>query len=339
MSNSKIAPLEIILSAEKQKKKGRHPSLTYKGERNPRKALALAHFDYQKENKMPFISDHTIASLMKRIKFVRRAMVGIDGKPYTTDETDKKFFDLFYVKSATNPRTQAFNFDQNSKLTEKATGLKEICKNDIFVKIGGYYGFCKITMCEVFSQIPKNIISDVVAFALDPENSPKILNSDFQSASIIFYGKSDSVEEKESLPSAKGLIKQIDFKKVERLKNQIKPIIKWKDEGFTFIEPKNATEIFAAIGIWTRINGSNLHWHGKESPVNVPHKKTKKVSVYQEFKDDADSVELDYDYTISQIPDELINQKTIGLLYHSTDYFKTEEGIIHKTEYTLIEEV
>ncbi len=286
---------------------------------------------------IPEISDEALAERLGRIKFVTQAMSGLDGKPYLTEEQDKKLFDLFYVESNVDPRKQAFNFDENKKITEKAVGITEILTKDIFVKIGGYYGFCKITMAEVLSQIPEEIVKDVVAFTLDPENSPQILNGDYQSARIIFYGKSSQPAVVENLPSSEGLIKPIDYEKVNRLKDQVQPILNYNKEGYRFVAPGDINESFMDIGIWLRIGGSNLHRTNTEAKVPEPYKKGKRISVYSVFTNGADFFKPTYAYTISQIPDEEITENTIGLLYHSTDYFKTKEGVLHKTDYTLIE--
>jgi hypothetical protein len=288
---------------------------------------------------IPEISDEILAERLGRIRFLKQAMLGLDGKPYTTEEQDKNLFDLFYVESNVNPREQAFNFDENSKMTARADGLVELDKVDIFVKIGGYYGFCKITMAEVLSQIPEAIVNNVVAFALDPETSPQIINEDYQSAKIIFYGKTDQSSTDENLPSSVGLIKPVDKKKAKRLKDRVRPIINYKDEGYMFVAPGNINKPFMDVGIWLRVNGSNLHRTNPETKVTDPCKKGEKISVYNTFTRGADFFEPTYAHTISQIPDELITEKTIGLLYHSTDYFKTKEGVVHKTEYTLIEKI
>jgi len=337
----KSPALVVILHANKKRKKGKNPSLWYKDERNPRKALTQAIEDYQKELRIPEISDKVLAQRLKQIRYVEQAMQGVDGKIYNTDEQDKNLFDLFFVESNTNPRTQSFNFDGKSKFTTKTTGLKELLKKDIFVKIGGYYGFCKITFAEVMSQIPENILPEVVAFALNPEESAQILDSNYQSKSIIFYGKGEEQKEDESLPSIKDLIKPLDLEKAERLKDKIKPILNFSDDGYKFIEPGDINKPFIKIGIWLRINGSNLHENNADIPVDFETKKGKKISTYKPFNSElgADFFHPDYANTISQIPDELINEKTVGILYHSTDYFKTKEGVVHKTEYTLIEKV
>jgi|GEM_PF-2741816 len=335
--------LVVILHAKKKKKKGKNPSLWYKGERNPRKALALAIEDYQKELRIPKISDEVLAQRLKQVRYVEQAMQGIDGKIYCTEERDKNLFDLFYVESNTNPRTQSFNFDDKRKLTTKATGLKELLTKDIFVKIGGYYGFCKITFAEVMSQIPEEILSETVAFALDPEEHGEIIDEDYQSKSIIFYGKEEEQdqgqEERNLLPSIKDLIKPLDLEKAERLKDKIKPILSFSDDGYMFIEPGDIRKPFMEIGIWLRINGSNLHKHNADTLVDFGIKKGEKISIYQPFNSElgADFFHPDYANTISQIPDELINGNTVGVLYHTTDYFQTKEGVVHKTEYTLIE--
>jgi hypothetical protein len=294
-----------------------------------------------KEVVIPEISDEVLAQRLKQIRYVEQAMRGVDGKIYRTDEQNKNLFDLFYVESNTNPRTQSFNFDDKRKLTTKATGLKELLTKNIFVKIGGYHGFLKITFAEVMSQVPEDILSEVIAFTLDPEESGQILNGDYQSKSIIFYGKGEEQEDDESLPSVKDLVKPLDLEKAERLKDKIKPILNFSDDGYKFIEPEDINKPFIKVGIWMRLNGSNLHEHNAESSVDFETKKGKKISIYQPFNSElgADFFHPDYANTISQIPDKLINKNTIGILYHSTDYFKTKEGVVHKTEYTLIEKV
>jgi len=294
-----------------------------------------------KEIVIPEISDEVLVQRLKQVRYVEQAMQGVDGKIYRTEEQDKNLFDLFYVESNTNPRTQSFNFDDKRKLTTKATGLKELLKKDIFVKIGGYHGFLKITFAEVMSQIPEEILSEAIAFTLDPEESGKILNGDYQSKTIIFYGKGEEQKEEDSLPSVKNLVKPLNLEKAELLKDKIKPILNFSNDGYKFIEPSDISKPFIKIGIWMRINGSNLHEHNAETSVDFETKKGKKISIYQPFNSElgADFFHPDYANTISQIPDELINENTIGILYHSTDYFKTKEGVVHKTEYTLIEKV
>lgn len=291
------------------------------------------------EVSIPEIADDVLADRMNRIKFVVPAMSGIDGKPYITDEKDEKLFDLFYVESLVDPRTQSFNFDENRKLTGKADGLKEIAITDVIIKVGGYYGFLKMSMAEVLAQIPEAIVQDVVAFALNPNKNADVLpGAEYQQASIIFYGKTDVVADAEPLPSFTGLIKPVDMDRAERLKDKIKPLINFSD-GAVFIDPQDITLPFMNIGIWVRINGSNLHRTNTEIKVDVPHKMCgERIAIYQQFGENgADSFNPTYAYTISQIPDELINENTIGFQYHSTDYFKTAEGVIHKTEYTMVE--
>ena len=86
-----------------------------------------------------------------------------------------------------------------------------------------------------------------------------------------------------------------------------------------------------------RINGSNIHHKNPETKVLFSCKQGKMISVYSAFTEGADRLEPTYAYTISQIPDELITENTVGFHYYGTDYFKTKEGVIHKTEYALIE--
>jgi hypothetical protein len=332
--------LEVIRHAEKRRKrgKGKNPSLHYKRETNPRKALALAKKDYEWEQKIPFLTDDVLSERLGRIKYVTQAMCGLDGKPYTTDETDKKLFDLFYVESKVNPRTQSFNFDENQKITDKAVGLKEILTKDVVIKVGGYHGFLKMTMAEVLSQIPDEIVNKVVAFGLNPEKDTEIVYGGYyQLASIIFYEKNDNPVEDEELPTSIGLILPVHIARANRLKDKIKPIINYRGEGSVFIDPQDIEKPFIDVGIWLRINGSNLHRTNTETNITIDCKKGKKISVYQEFNDGADSFKPTYAHTISQIPDELLTENTIGFMYGSTDYFKTKEGVIHKTEYTLIE--
>lgn len=338
---TKSPALIVILHAKKKRKKGKNPSLWYKGERNPRKALALAIEDYQKELRIPKISDEVLAERMKQIKYVDQAMSGIDGIPYPTAEEDEKYFDLFYVETKCNPQTQSFNFDEEAKLTTKATNIVPILTKDIFVKIGGYYGFCKITFAEVLAQIPEEIISKVVAFALDPKESAKILDDDYQSKSIIFYGKGEENQEDDSLPSVKDLIKPLDIEKAERLKVKVRPILNFNKDGYRFIDPGDINQPFIKVGIWMRINGSNLHENNTDTVLDFETKKGERISTYQPFNSElgADTFHPNYADTISQIPDEFITENTVGFLYHFTDYFKTKEGVIHKTEYSLIEKV
>lgn len=292
----------------------------------------------EKELTIPEISDEVLAKRMSKIKFVTQAMSGLDGKPYTTDETDKKLFDLFYVESKVNPRTESFNFDENRKITDKAVGLTEILTKDILIKVGGYYGFLKMTMAEVVSQIPDEIVDNVVAFALNPEKDAQVISGgNYQIASIIFYAKNDNFIENEELPTSVGLIHPVDIERANRLKDKIKPVINYRGEGSVFVDPGDIEKPFMDLGIWMRINGSNLHRTNTETKITIDCKKGQKISVYQEFTHGADMYKPTYAHMISQIPHELITENTIGLMYSSTDYFKTKEGVIHKTEYTLIE--
>ncbi len=339
MENVKVsAARKVILHAAAKRKRGRNPSLAYKGERNPRKALALALSDYEWEKKIPEISDKILAQRMKQIKYVKPAMQGINGKIYTTSEEDEKYFDLFYVKNHCNPRTQAFNFEEGSELTTRAVGLKPLATRDIFVRIGGYYGFCKISFAELMAQIPADILPDTVAFALNPKGSPRVLNSDYQSTSIIFYGKNgEGSGLEDAYPSVQGLIKPVDLERANRLKEQIKPIINFYKEGYYFIAPGEIEKLFMRIGIWIALNGSHLHYKNETTPVPKPYKLGAEINVYQEFGEMADFYEPNYAYLISQIPDELINEKTIGFLYRTTDYFRTKEGTLHVTKLQMVE--
>ena len=116
-------------------------------------------------------------------------------------------------------------------------------------------------------------------------------------------------------------------------------MVNYRGEGLFSFDPGNIEEPFLNVGIWIRVNGSNLHKHNAETRVAVPCKEGQKISVYQAFDPErgADFFQPTYAYTISQIPNELITEKTIGFRYHNTDYFKTKEGVIHETKYTLIE--
>lgn len=192
------------------------------------------------------------------------------------------------------------------------------------------------------AQIPENIVNDVVAFSLDPKSDPQILNGDYQETKIIFYRKDPNWTEPENdYPSVKDLIRPVDKDKAERLKDKVKPIINYSGEGYHTVNPGNINEPFMQIGIWMRINGSNLHKINDTEKVLKTCKEGAEVSTYRAFveEDGADLFKPNYAETISQIPDELITDKTIGIWYRETDYFKTKEGIVHKTDYILIEEV
>ena len=334
--NEKIA-FNVIRHAEKQNKKGKNPSSPYQGEKNPKKALALAKADYQKESKIPYITGEELSNRMKRIRFIMPVMLGVDGKKYMSDETDEKYFELFYVKNLTHPVNQSFNFSDKI-FTIKAEGLKELAVKNIFVRIGGYYGFCKASLEEVMAQIPQDILSEVVAFTPDSKNDPQIIDEDYQSLSIVFYGQGNRKEESDNLiPSVKELIKPIDIAKVNLLKDRIKPILSWSNDTYSSIEPDKIDEPFMDIGIWMRINGSHLHRHDRDIPITIPVKIGERFSIYQALEGHADLFSPNYSYTISQIPDQLITEKTIGFIYRMTDYFKTKEGIVHKTDFSIVE--
>lgn len=287
---------------------------------------------------IPEISDKILAERMKRIKFVIPAMYGIDGKPYLTEEKNKNLFDFIYHESTVNPRTCAFNFDDQAKLTGKADDLVELLTTDIYIKVGGYYGFLKMTMAEVLSQIPEEILDHVVAFALNPaKNTQVIASGEYQIASIIFFGKSKEAPVVKKLPSSKNLLKEVDMKRAVKFKDKVRPIINYINEGYTFIDPGYIDRPFMDIGIWLRINGSNLHRTNTEIKIEISCKTSEKIFVYAPFTDGADFYKPTYAQVISQIPDTVINEKTIGFLYGSTNYFKTQDGVIHQTDYTLIE--
>lgn len=289
-------------------------------------------------SRIPSITTRELKNRMWRIKYVLPAMVGTDGKPYQTEEKDPKYFDLFYVHSKVHPRKQAFNFDENKILTEKATGLIPIARKSILVKVGGYYGFCKISMAEVMSQIPNDILKNVVAFTLDPEFDITFQDDDYQIVPMIFYGKTEDISSpNEDLPSIKDLIRPTDTDKAARLKNQLRPMLNWQNEGYKFTDPGDIEKPFLYIGIWLRINGSNLHKYNAQDPATEPVKLGKTISIYRPFTNGADYFAPTYADTISQVPDELITEKTVGLLYRFTDYFKTKEGVVHKSEYVLVE--
>ena len=281
---------------------------------------------------IPEISNKNLSEMMGRVKFVKPVMFGLNGKAYFTDETDKSLFDLCYVDSSVNPRTSAFNFDKNQKLTGKASGIKEIARSDIFVKIGGYYGWCKVTMAEVMSQVPEDISDEVIAFALDYDESAQIINEDYQSKSIIWYGVGEDVAC--NLPSSVGLIKKIDFAKAKKFKKSIKPIIDY-NTGPVFINPGNTLMPFLHYGIWIRINGGNLHKTNQISDVRFDFDEGYCISVYFEIEKDADYYTPSYNHVISQIPDELLTENVIGIMFAGVDFMKTAEGVLHQAKYRL----
>jgi hypothetical protein len=329
----------MVLDAQKRLKKGKNLSLTYPSIRNPRKALEKALKELKYEEKIPYISDEILKKRMDQIKYLQTGMVGIDGLRYSTQETDEKYFDLFYVETNCHPRTQAFNFYEDGKKITRANNLRKILTKNIFVRIGGYYGFCKITFAELMSQVPDEILNDVVAFSLDPNSNAEILDEEFQSKSIIFYGKSDQEAQGETdLPSVLDLIMPINTEKVEMFKGKIKPVINYHKEGYFYIDPADTSKPFMDVDIWMRINGSNLHRTNAEKLVDVKCEPREKISIYQAFTagHSADYYGPTYNHVISQIPYELLDEKVIGLVYGKTDYFKTKEGVVHKTTYTIL---
>lgn len=288
------------------------------------------------EINIPEISNQVLQERIDKIKWVQPCMSGIDQKPYKTEETDSKWFDLFETISFCNPRTQAFNFDENSVIETKQN-LEILSKIEIFVKIGGYYGLLKVTMAEVMSQIPKECLEETIAFSFDPEKSVKILNEDYQLLPLILY-KEGNQKKLEELLKFEGLIKEIDqFKTSKFLKAGIKPIIIYDGEKPISIEPEKINSPFMTFGIQMRISGSNLWKTNKETPIIVPYKIGKEFSIYQEFNGDADIYEPTYSYTVSQIPEYLVTENTIGFQYKRIDYFRTDKGILHKIDYCIIE--
>ena len=197
-----------------------------------------------KKIKIPEISDSLLKERMEKIKFVCPAMQGTDGKIHNTDEQDMKLFDLFYSISNVNPRTQAFNFDENRKWGEKASGIEIVQKLRIFVSIGGYYGFCKVTMAEVMAQIPEAVLPFVVAFSLDPEEDVTIIKGDYQHLPIILYRKCEILPPPEGLPKFEGLILPLSLKKANKFKEKIRPMINYSDRGLTFIDPGDLEKPF-----------------------------------------------------------------------------------------------
>lgn len=290
--------------------------------------------------KVPEISNKILYRRMRRIRWVVQVMKSTEGKALSTSETDENLFSLFYKKSSVYPRGYAFNFDENAILEEEARGLIPLRVGPIYVKIGGYYGFCKISFAEIMSQIPEDILEDVVAFSLDPNSDPQIVNSDYQENNIIFYSKDPNwIEPVNNYPSVKDLIKPVNITKAKRLKNRVKPILNYLGEGLHTIEPEDIEKSFMRVGIWMRVNGSNLHKVNKTNKLTESYKQGKKISTYRALVEDdgADYFYPNYAETISQIPDELITENTIGFQYTSTDYFLTKEGVVHKTDYVLIE--
>lgn len=292
---------------------------------------------------IPEISDEELVKRMNQIKWVVFKMRGVNNKPYTTDEVDGSFLSLYYRQSNTDPRTQSFNFDENAVIGELATDLNEIRRIRIFVKIGGYHGFCKITMAEVMSQIPSDILHKVVAFSLTQEEDTKILNGDYQETSIVLYER----EEQETtivLPSYLDLVKPIDLDRANILSKRIKPALKIRLLGdkteLQYVDPMPLSEAFISINIWMRVNGSNLHKHNSLSLIEEDVDSSHEIKVYQTFDNNslyADPYMPNYAYLISQISDELITDRTIGILYRKTDFFKVKEGVIHESIYQLIE--
>lgn len=290
-----------------------------------------------KQISIPEISDEVLNERLQRIKYLTPAMSGIDGKAYSTSEKDEKLFDLFWVDSFVDPRNESFNFDDKSVMTGKATGIAPILTKDIFIRIGGYYGFCKMTMAEVLSQIPDEIVNDVVGFSLNPKKDAEILNEKYQSASIIFYAKTDVVKDETNLPTSIGLMRPVNTTKAEALKKRVKPILNWEKTGYEFVEPGEIDKPFMTIGIWLRINGSNLHEYNKGEVVPKPYKLGKKFSAFFPFTNGADFFQPTYEYLISQVPEGFITEKTIGFVRNYLDYYKTKEGVLHKAEFTLVE--
>lgn len=290
--------------------------------------------------KIPEISDSQLKERMEKIKFICPAMQGTDGKIHHTDEQDQNLFDLFYSISKVDPRKKAFNFDDNRKWGEKATDLEVFHKQNIYVAIGGYYGFCKVTMAEIMSQIPEEILSLVVAFSLDPEMNATILNEDYQSLPIILYKKREKELRSEDFPEFEGLIKTFSMEKAIKFKNLIRPMINYNKEGLVFIAPGDVEKPFLRIGIWLRVNGSNLHETNPETPAEGNLKFGKEILVYQEFgKAGADFFHPSYLGIISQIPEELLTKNVVGFCYGHVDYFKSTKGVLHQAKFTLIEKI
>ncbi|MCA9487714.1 MAG: hypothetical protein KC516_02015 [Nanoarchaeota archaeon] len=282
------------------------------------------------KNPIPKISDNHLKEMMDRIRFVNHAMKGTDGKIHHTMEKDPRFFELFYQFSNANPRKEAFNFDKDAVWQEKAEGLKILSKLDIYVKVGGYYGFCKVTMAEVMAQIPQDIAEKVVAFSLDPENDAEvIMRGEYQSLPIILYEKSEELE-KEILPVFEGLIKPVSLEKAEKFKDKIRPAIYWHEKGLAFIDPGDLTKPYLTIGIWLRINGSNLHKINSDFPAEGEFVEKESIEIYQEFGEGgADIFQPTYAHIISQIPENLLTEEVVGFRLGPPNYFKTDKGVIH----------
>lgn len=224
------------------------------------------------------------------------------------------------------------------KIVLKQDQLEILDRIEIFVKIGGYYGFLKVTMAEVMSQIPKQFLADIVAFSFDPEKSGEILNEDYQILPLILY-KEGNQKELERLPKFEGLIKERNKIKAEALRLRVQPIVIYGGNEAVSIFPGKINSSFMTIGIQISMGGSNLWKTNSETPITIPYKRGEKFSIYQEFAKDADIYEPDYLYTISQIPEGLITVNTIGFEYRMVDYFKTNRGVLHKIDYCIIEKI
>jgi hypothetical protein len=291
----------------------------------------------RKKSLVPSISNASLARGLSRIAYVENGVIDLKGTIHKTEEASEELFDWFKVKTDVDPRKQSFNFDDKRKLLPPALSLKPFKKLEIYVRIGGYYGFCKATFAEVYSQIPKKYLERTVAFSLDPEKNARIFDDNHQKLPIILFEKGEENDRFAKAPDI--AIPAVDPEKVERLRPKLQPIIPYKD-GPVFIKAEPGETPFMAVTIYLRVNGSHIRGGKELGPVPQGTKflDEKKFTVYQEFVDDSDVFLPIYDRIVIQIPEEMVNEKTIGFaITGGIDLCRTKKGFVHKANCVLVE--
>lgn len=281
--------------------------------------------DNSKKSLIPKISDNELKKRMKQVKILTYAVSDIKGNIHRTTQEYKGAYDIYYMESKVNPRTCAFNFDDKAKIIGPAHSLKNIGEIKVFIEVMGYYGFMKVSLAEVLAQIPKKFLKQTKAFMIDPECDGSG-GGFYHEVNILLYGEDNEyINPSDTLPSCTNYLKTIDVKRVKNLKDKIYPMViddrlEVRDIGEPFLK--------LSLGFLCGVDPNSVVIKEKLSISEIKQAETP-FYVYQEFND-PDRFNPTYANVINQMPDELINDKTIGFVFSSVVNFKTKEGFIHK---------
>ncbi len=283
---------------------------------------------------VPKITDELLAERMQKIHFYVQGMVSARKKLYDTDETNPEFFSWVKSIAECDPRTHAFNFVEDPTKEVPDFGLDAIKSTNIVIKVGGYYGFLKMTMAEVLSQVPEDIVDEVVGFAIDPAGNMEVVDGgNYQTVDMLWLRKTELKEQAENLPLLKDLMKPLNTIRAEVLFDRVKPSIYYNGKKLERIQAESIESKFMILGIWGRINGSHV-W--KTEPGEVYEGEIflgDPFFVYTHLDESADVYKPTFLEVISYIPERSINTSLIAVNYSHVDFLMTDEGVIHRAKF------